>query len=144
MPMIKYLYLLFLFSNPAYSTPVVPNFQTGVLQQHVETKSTILENIQSFEFRSGYQFTVGGLNVKSSTGNVAPTGWEKQTSTVQGVGSTYVIPSLTNKPSYNIVDEGQAFSYYETLEFPGLSNYTSIQRETTVESISDSTSTFSQ
>ena len=142
--MIKYLYLLFLFSNPAYSTPVVPNFQTGVLQQHVETKSTILENIQSFEFRSGYQFTVGGLNVKSSTGNVAPTGWEKQTSTVQGVGSTYVIPSLTNKPSYNIVDEGQAFSYYETLEFPGLSNYTSIQRETTVESISDSTSTFSQ
>ena len=144
MPMIKYLYLLFLFSNPAYSTPVVPNFQTGVLQQHVETKSTILENIQSFEFRSGYQFTVGGLNVESSTGNVAPTGWEKQTSTVQGVGSTYVIPSLTNKPSYNIVDEGQAFSYYETLEFPGLSNYTSIQRETTVESISDSTSTFSQ
>lgn len=142
--MIKYLYLLFLFSNPAYSTPVVPNFQTGVLQQHVETKSTILENIQSFEFRSGYQFTVGGLNVESSTGNVAPTGWEKQTSTVQGVGSTYVIPSLTNKPSYNIVDEGQAFSYYETLEFPGLSNYTSIQRETTVESISDSTSTFSQ
>jgi len=142
--MIKYLYLLFLFSNPAYSTPVVPNFQTGVLQQHVETKSTILENIQSFEFRSGYQFTVGGLNVESSTGNVAPTGWEKQTSTVQGVGSTYVIPSLTNKPSYNIVDEGQAFSYYETLEFPGLSNYTSIQRETTIESISDSTSTFSQ
>ena len=34
--------------------------------------------------------------------------------------------------------------YYETLETPGISNYTSIIRETTVESISDSTSTFSQ
>jgi len=144
MPMIKYLYLLFLFSSPVHSTPVVPNFQTGVLQQHVETKSTVLENIQSFEFRSGYQFSVGGLNVKSSTGNVAPEGWEKQNSTVQGVGSTYVIPSLTNKPAYNIVNEGASFNYYETLEFPGLSNYTNITRETTIESISDSTSTFSQ
>ena len=144
MPMIKYLSLLFLFSTPVYSTPVVPNFQTGVLQQHVETKSTIIENIQSFEFRSGYQFTVGGVNVESSTGNVAPEGWEKQNSTVQGVGSTYVIPSLTNKPAYSIVNEGATFNYYETLEFPGLSNYTNITRETTIESISDSTSTFSQ
>tara|TARA_B100001057_G_C22677925_1_gene882599 strand:+ start:299 stop:727 length:429 start_codon:yes stop_codon:yes gene_type:complete len=140
----KYLFLGLLFQVPVYSQPVVPNFQTGVLQQHVETKSTVLENIQSFEFRSGYEFTVGGLNVESSTGNVAPAGWEKQNTTVQGVGSTYVIPSLTNKPSYNIVNEGATFNYYESLQFPGLTQYTNITRETTIESISDSTSTFSQ
>tara|TARA_R100000231_G_C5231088_1_gene136706 strand:- start:154 stop:582 length:429 start_codon:yes stop_codon:yes gene_type:complete len=140
----KYFYILFLFYLPVKANQVIPNFQTGVLQQHVETKSTVLENIQSFEFRSGYQFTVGGTNVKSSTGNVAPTGWTKQNTTVQGVGTTYVMPNLTNKPEYHIVNEADTFNYYETLETPGLTNYTQIMRETTIESISDSTSTFSQ
>ena len=58
--------------------------------------------------------------------------------------STYVLPSLTNKPTYSIVNEGADFNYYETLEVPGLTNYTHVMRETTIESISDSTSTFSQ
>ena len=140
----KYFYILFLFYLPVKANQVIPNFQTGVLQQHVETKSTVLEDIKSFEFRTGYQFTVGGTNVKSSTDNVAPTGWEKQNTTVQGVGTVYVIPNLTNKPEYKIVNEGSTFNYYETLESPGLKNYTHIMRETTIESISDSTSTFSQ
>ena len=140
----RFIYILFFINIPVNANQVIPNFQTGVLQQHVETKSTVLENIQSFEFRTGYQFTVGGTNVKSSTGNVAPTGWTKQNTTVQGVGTTYVMPNLTNKPEYHIVNEADTFNYYETLETPGLTNYTQIIRETTIESISDSTSTFSQ
>ena len=136
--------LLLLYNFPAYSQPVVPNFQTGVLQQHVETRSTVLEDIKSYEFRSGYQLTVGGTNVESDTGNVAPEGWTQQQTTVQGVASTYVLPSLTNKPTYSIVNEGADFNYYETLEVPGLTNFTHVIRESTIESISDSTSTFSQ
>lgn len=126
------------------AVPVVPNFQQGVLQNHTETRSTVQETIQSFDFRTGYQLTVGGSNVTPSTGNVAPTGVTYQTNTVQGVGTVYTSPDLTNKPAYNIVTPGGSFTYFETLEAPGLSNYTQIIRETTIESISDSTSTFSQ
>ena len=43
---------------------------------------------------------------------------------------------------YSIVNEGAAFSYYETLESPGISSMTKIIEEQTIESISDSTSTF--
>tara|TARA_B100000212_G_scaffold259775_1_gene199731 strand:+ start:220 stop:648 length:429 start_codon:yes stop_codon:yes gene_type:complete len=133
-----------LFFAPVYAAPVIPNFQQGVLQQHVETKQTIIEDIKSFDIRNGYQLTVGGENVKSNTGNVAPAGWTKVNTTVQGVGTTYVSPDLNNRPTFSIVNEGQSFMYYETLETPGITNFTHITRETTVESISDSTSTFSQ
>ena len=40
------------------------------------------------------------------------------------------------------VSEGAAFSYYETLETPGIKSMTKIIEEQTIESISDSTSTF--
>jgi len=133
-----------LFFAPVYAAPVIPNFQQGVLQQHVETRSVVQEDIKSFDIRNGYQLTVGGENVKSNTGNVAPAGWTKVNTTVQGVGTTYVSPDLNNRPTFSIVNEGQSFMYYETLETPGITNFTHITRETTVESISDSTSTFSQ
>jgi len=142
--MYKLLGLYALFSAPIYAAPVIPNFQQGVLQQHVETKQTIVEDIKSFDIRNGYQLTVGGENVKSNTGNVAPAGWTKVNTTIQGVGTTYVSPNLDNKPTYSIINEGDSFMYYETLETPGITNFTHIIRETTVESISDSTSTFSQ
>ena len=142
--MYRLLWLYALFSAQIYAAPVIPNFQQGVLQQHVETKQTIVEDIKSFDIRNGYQLTVGGENVKSNTGNVAPAGWTKVNTTVQGVGTTYVSPDLNNRPTFSIVNEGQSFMYYETLETPGITNFTHITRETTVESISDSTSTFSQ
>ena len=142
--MYRLLWLYALFSAQIYAAPVIPNFQQGVLQQHVETKQTIVEDIKSFDIRNGYQLTVGGENVKSNTGDVAPAGWTKVNTTVQGVGTTYVSPNLDNKPTYSIVNEGDSFMYYETLETPGIINFTHIIRETTVESISDSTSTFSQ
>ena len=142
--MYKLIWLYIFISLPSYSQPIIPNFQQGVLQQRVETKSTQIEHIKSFDIRNGYQLTIGGENVKSSTGNVAPEGWTKVNTTIEGVGTTYISPNLNNKPSFSIVEEGASFMYYETLETPGISNYTSIIRETTVESISDSTSTFSQ
>ena len=136
--------LLSLFCTPVYSQNVIPNFNQGVLIQRSETKQTIVEDIKSFDIRNGYQLTVGGENVKSSTGNVAPTGWTKLDTTIQGTGTTYVSPNLDNKPIFSIVNEGQSFQYYETLETPGITNFTHIQRTTQVENITDTTSTFSQ
>ena len=139
------LFLLIVFINvPVYSQNVIPNFQQGVLNQHSETKSTIVEDIKSFDIRNGYQLTVGGENVESSTGNVAPAGWTKVNTTIQGVGTTFVSPNLDNKPTFSITNAGESFMYYETLETPGITNYTHVTRTTTIESVSDSTSTFSQ
>ena len=140
----KLFWLSLLIPNPLYAIPVIPNFQQGVLQQRVETKSTIVEDIKSYDIRNGYELTIGDTNVESSTGNVAPEGWTEVNTTINGVGTTYVSPNLNNKPTYQIVEQGASFNYFETLETPGISNYTHITRETTIESISDSTSTFSQ
>ena len=142
--MYRFIFLLSFFSVPVYSQSVIPNFQQGVLTQRSETKSTTVEDIKSFDIRNGYQLTIGGENVESSTGNVAPAGWTKLNTTVQGVGTTYVSPNLDNKPDFSIVNEGQSFQYFETLETPGITNYTHIQRTTQIENVTDTLSTFSQ
>ena len=142
--MYRVVILLSLFSAPVYSQSVIPNFNQGVLTQRSETKSTTVEDIKSFDIRNGYQLTIGGENVKSSTGNLAPAGWTKLDTTVQGVGTTYVSPNLDNKPVFSIVNEGESFMYYETLETPGITNYTHIQRTTQIENVTDTLSTFSQ
>jgi len=142
--MYRYAILLSLFSVPVYGQSVIPNFNQGVLTQRSETKSTVVEDIKSFDINNGYQLTIGGENVKSSTGNVAPDGWTKLNTTIQGTGTTYVSPNLDNKPTFSIVNEGQSFQYYETLETPGITNYTHIIRTTQIENVTDTTSTFSQ
>ena len=142
--MYRFIILLSFFSVPVYAQNVIPNFQQGVLTQRSETKSTTVEDIKSFDIRNGYQLTIGGENVKSSTGNVAPAGWTKLDTTVQGVGTTYVSPNLDNKPVFSIVNEGESFMYYETLETPGITNYTQILRTTTIENVTDTLSPFSQ
>tara|TARA_R100000781_G_C4057962_1_gene120025 strand:+ start:314 stop:742 length:429 start_codon:yes stop_codon:yes gene_type:complete len=140
----KRLFLLLLIFNAPISKAerIIPNFQQGILNQHTETKSIITEDIKSFDIRNGYQLTVGGTNVEPSTTNIAPTGFTQTAGTVGGTATTYVLPDLSNKPAYSIVNEGAAFSYYETLETPGIQNYTHIIRTTEIEQISDSTSTF--
>ena len=142
--MYRFILLLSFFSVPVYAQSVIPKFQQGVLTQRRETKSTTVEDIKSFDIRNGYQLTIGGENVQSSTGNVAPAGWTKLDTTVQGVGTTYVSPNLDNKPVFSIVNEGESFMYYETLETPGITNYTQILRTTTIENVTDTLSTFSQ
>ena len=88
--------------------------------------------------------TITGTNVAPTTGNVAPTGYTTTNNTVDGVTQTFVSPDLTTKPTYEIVNPGGGFQYSESLNGPGLVNFTQIDRTTTIESISDSTSTFSQ
>tara|TARA_R100000742_G_C4161090_1_gene2672 strand:- start:28 stop:414 length:387 start_codon:yes stop_codon:yes gene_type:complete len=126
----------------AKAEKIVPNFQQGVLNNHTETKSVLNRDMTIYEFRTGYTFTVGGSGVKPSTTNIAPSGFVKTPGTVSGTATTYVMPDLSTKPQYSIVDEGGSFSYYETLETPGIASMTKIIEEQTIESVSDSTSTF--
>jgi hypothetical protein len=138
----KAVLFLLLFAPIAKAEKIVPTFQQGTLNQHVETRSVVLEDIKSYDIRNGYQLTIGGENTKPSTTNIAPTGFTRQSGNVGGVATIYTLPDLTNKPEYSIVNEGAPWAYYETLETPGIQNFTHIIRETTIEQVSDSTSVF--
>ena len=138
----KVAFLFITFAPQVRAEKIVPNFQQGVLNNHTETKTILKRDLTVFEFRNGYELTVGGSNVKPSTNNIAHSGFVKTAGTVSGTATTYVMPDLTTKPQYSIVNEGASFSYYETLETPGVKSMTKIIEEQTIESISDSTSTF--
>tara|TARA_R100000458_G_C8056680_1_gene101465 strand:- start:105 stop:542 length:438 start_codon:yes stop_codon:yes gene_type:complete len=135
-------FLLITFAPQVRAEKIIPNFQQGVLNNHTETKTILKRDLTVFEFRTGYEFTTGGSGIKPSTTNIAPSGFIKTPGTISGTATTYVMPDLSTKPAYSIVNEGAAFSYYETLETPGIKSMTKIIEEQTIESISDSTSTF--
>ena len=138
----KFALLFIIFAPQVRAEKIVPNFQQGILNNHTETKTILKRDLTIFEFRNGYELTIGGSGIKPSTNNIAPSGFVKTAGTVSGVATTYVMPDLTTKPQYSIVNEGASFSYYETLETPGIKSMTKIIEEQTIESISDSTSTF--
>ena len=126
--------------QPAYSVPVVPNFQQGSMSSHTETTQTITETINSMDYSTGYQYSVTGSGITAS-GNLSPETGE-QNITIDGVNSTWT--GITNKPQFTQTNPGQAFQFTETYSGPGLQNHTIIQRVTEVTSITDTTSIFSQ
>lgn len=128
------------FVQPAFSVPVVPNFTQGSMTSSTETKSKVTEVINSMDYNTGYQYSATGSGITAS-GNLSP-GTGTNTVTIDGVTSTWT--GVTSKPSFTQTNPGAAFQFTETYQGPGLSNHTIIQRTTEVESITTTTSIFSQ
>ena len=124
----------------ANAVPVVPNFTQGSMTSTTETKSKVVETINSMDYNTGYQYSATGSGVTAS-GNLSP-GTGTNTVTIDGVTSTWT--GVTSKPSFVQTNPGAAFQFTETYMGPGLSNQTIIQRTTEVESITTTTSIFSQ
>ena len=137
------LLLLLLLAPAAQSLPVVPNFQQGTLKSTTTTKTKVNEVINSYQYRTGYELSVSGSNVKPSS-SVAPMGIETTTNTMNGVTSVWRGLDPASKPSWSIVNEGASFQFVETLQGPGLVNHTIINRETDIESTTETLSTFTQ
>ena len=140
--------LLLLSGNvgAARAVPVVPNFTQGSMTSHTETTSTVTETINSMDYNTGWQYVVTGTNVESN-GNLTPTGTDSINATqvtLDGVTSTWNGLNLTDRPEFSIVTPGAAFQFTESYQGPGLSNHTVIQRATTINSVTDTTSTFTQ
>ena len=140
--------LLLLSGNvgAARAVPVVPNFTQGSMTSHTETTSTVTETINSMDYTTGWQYVVTGTNVES-TGNLTPTGTGSINATqvtLDGVTSTWNGLNQQDRPDFTIVTPGAAFQFTETYQGPGLSNHTVIQRTTTINSVTDTTSTFTQ
>ena len=125
----------------AQAVPVVPNFTQGSMTTRTETKQTINETINSMDYSTGYQYSVTGTNVKTTSGQInLPT--TQTNNTIDGVTSTWT--GLQGSETWIQANPGEAFQFTETYQGPGLQNQTIIQRETLVESITESTSIFSQ
>ena len=128
------------------AVPVVPNFTQGSMTSHTETTSTVTETINSMDYNTGYQYVVTGTNVEAS-GNLVPTGSGSTTNTnvtLNGVTSQWTGLNLDQRPNYTMTTPGAAFQFTESYQGPGLSNHTIIQRTTTIQSVTDTTSTFTQ
>ena len=141
------------------AVPVVPNFQQGSMTSHTETESTVTETINSIDYRTGWEYTVTGVGVSNngealnppvntSTVTVTP-GVSSATGTngaiVDGnVTSSFDSLDFSQPNNFTITSPGEAFQFTQTYQGPGLTNQTIIQRLTTVTSVTDTTSTFTQ
>jgi hypothetical protein len=127
----------------AKSIPVVPNFQQGTLKSTTTTKTKVNEVINSYRYRTGYEYTASGTNV-APEGSIAPMSLVTTTNSLNGVSSVWRGLDPASKPSWKIVNEAASFSFAETLQGPGLTEHTIINRETDIESITETLSTFTQ
>jgi len=125
---------------PAMAVPVVPNFTQGSMTSHTETTQKITETINSMDYNTGYQYSATGSGI-TSNGNLSPKTGSNNV-TIDGVTSSWT--GVTGKPTFSQTTPGAAFQFTETYSGPGLSNHTIIQRVTEVESVTDTTSIFSQ
>ena len=127
----------------AMSVPVVPNFTQGSMTSNTETTSTVSETINSMSYDTGYQYVITGTNIQHDGNTISSPSTTGNSNTLNGVTSTWTGLDLDNKPNFTITNPGQAFQFTESYSGPGLSNHTIIQRETTIQSVTNTTSVFS-
>ena len=127
----------------AMSVPVVPNFTQGSMTSNTETTSTVTETINSMNYDTGYQYVITGTNVQHDGATISAPNTTGNSNTLNGVTSTWTNLDINNKPNFTLTTPGDAFQFTESYSGPGLSNHTIIQRTTTIQSVTNTTSTFS-
>tara|TARA_B100001989_G_scaffold36840_1_gene22021 strand:+ start:816 stop:1259 length:444 start_codon:yes stop_codon:yes gene_type:complete len=130
-------------ARTAIAVPVVPNFTQGAMQSTTETTSTVTETINSMNYDTGYQYVITGTNIQMDGSSISPTANITTNNTIEGVTSTWTGLDLSTKPSFTITSPTGAFQYTESYSGPGLKTQTIIQRTTQIESVTNTTSQFS-
>jgi len=140
---------------PALAVPVVPNFQQGSMTSHTETESTVTETINSIDYRTGWEYSVTGVGVdnngealnppvNTSTVTLSPTVGTGEAAVTGTVTSSFDAIDFSAQNNFTIHEPGAAFQFTQSYQGPGMTNQTIIQRLTTVKSVTDTTSTFTQ
>tara|TARA_R100001440_G_scaffold53225_1_gene72881 strand:+ start:97 stop:540 length:444 start_codon:yes stop_codon:yes gene_type:complete len=132
-----------LIQQSVSAVPVVPNFTQGSMTSNTETTSTVSETINSMSYDTGYQHVITGTNIEHDGNTISSPTTTGNSNTLNGVTSTWTGLDLENKPNFTIVNPGAAFQFTETYSGPGLKNHTIIQRTTTIQSVTNTTSVFS-
>ena len=132
--------------SPTLAVPVVPNFTQGSMTSVTTQTVTTNETINSMDYATGLDLfgQWPGVEVEEGT-TISPDVTTTQTNTNNGVTSTWTGLDLStaNKPNWKQSEAGAAFQFTEHYSGPGLQTHTIIQRETTVQSVTESTSIFS-
>ena len=134
---------------PAQAVPVVPNFTQGSMMSHTETTSKVTETINSIDYATGWTYSVSGTNVDNGGQSLSPNP-TTNTVVVNPLGGTEGQVTSQNagldlsNQNFKITRPGEAFQFTTTYMGPGMTNQTVIQRETTVTSVTDTTSIFTQ
>jgi len=113
------LFLLGFSSSAALAESVVPNFSRGTITAETKSRTEIVETIKQIEYTTGTSYTVSGTNI-----NIPGT---------PGPGT-----------NYSIMTQGAPFQFSETILGTGVAKETWIDRTTTQDSTTNSTSVFTQ
>ena len=130
-------------ARTAVAVPVVPNFTQGSMTSNTETTSTVTETINSMNYNTGYEYVITGTNIEHDGATISAPSSTGNSNTLNGVTSTWTNLDLNNKPNFSITTPGADFQFVESYSGPGLSNHTIITRTTTIQSVTNTTSTFS-
>ena len=130
-------------ARTATAVPVVPNFTQGAMTSTTETTSTVTETINSMNYDTGYQYVITGTNVQMDSSSISPTLTTTTNNSIEGVTSTWTGLDLSTKPNFTITSPGGSFQFTESYSGPGLKTQTIIQRTTEIQSVTNTTSQFS-
>ena len=138
------LLLFFIYALPANAN-IVPNFVQGNMSSTTTTQSTLTESITSKDYKTGYEYTVTGTGIQHDGSSISPDA-TPITGTVGGHSYTWTGADMTTKPNWTLTNptSGNAFQFTETYSGPGLQNVTTINRTIATESVTTTTSVFSQ
>ena len=137
--------LVLLLPSSAMAAPIVPQFTQGQLNSRVESTTVIQESITSYNYRTGYSYSAAGHNVETVDDvPISPDATVSNNQTVGGVNFSWTSPNLETKPQWQVVNPGESWSLTESFMAPGLDAVTQVQRTITTESVTESTSVFSQ
>ena len=135
--------LIALIPQSVGAVPVVPNFTQGSMTSNTETTSTVTETINSMNYDTGYQHVITGTNISHDGNTISSPTTTGNSNTLNGVTSTWTGLDLEQKPNFTITTPGQAFQFTESYSGPGLKNHTVINRTTEIQSVTTTTSVFS-
>ena len=158
----RYIPLVILCSSlgtAANAVPVVPNFTQGSMQTSTNTTSTVTETINSIDYRTGWEYTVTGVGVENAGAPLNPTVKTEQVeitpSAISGqniddaatatgtLTSSFDALDLSHQGAFTISNPGESFQFSQSYSGPGMTNQTVIQRVTEIESVTNTTSIFS-
>ena len=151
------LLLILSCGTAARAVPVVPTFTQGSMTTQTETTSTVTETINSIDYRTGWEYSVTGVGVDNNGSPINPDVNSSSVSITPSVGTngasdgaTGVLTSsfdsldMDSAGSYTISTPGGAFQFSQSYSGPGMTNQTIIQRVTEIESVTNTTSVFTQ
>ena len=101
------------------SAQTTPMFTTGTSNSRTESTQTITETFAIVEYSTGTSYTMSGTNIQ----------WDG---------------APRPGANYTQIDPTKAFQFSETLLEPGISKQTNLVRTTSIESVTNTTSVFTQ